>query len=208
MVYFQGMKNTSVIPLLDQWEKFIEENPQKDMYAFASWLLASKQDQNRENKLSESGEEIENAVQAAILITRLQRYLTMYVKPAIKTLGFTREHEYNFLYQVSKMNHPNKNDLSKENMVEFSTGRDIIRRLILKNLVSEKVDPEDKRAAQLHVTAKGRKILEKSFDLIAETFTDFLGGLSPKEQVQLITLLTKLNKYQALKNNREILSYL
>ncbi len=202
------MKNTSVIPLLDQWEKFIEENPQKDIYAFANWLLASKRDQNRESMPAESGEGVENAVQAAILITRLQRYLGMYVKPAIKALGFTREHEYNFLYQVSKMNNPNKNDLSKENMVEFSTGRDIIRRLILKNLVSEKVDPEDKRAARLQVTSKGRKILDRSFDMIAETFTDFLGGLSLKEQVQLVTLLTKLNKYQALKNNREILSYL
>jgi DNA-binding MarR family transcriptional regulator len=202
------MKNTSVIPLLDQWEKFIEENPQKDIYAFANWLLTSKQDQSSESRPSESGEGVENAVQAAILITRLQRYLGMYVKPAIKALGFTREHEYNFLYQVSKMNNPNKNDLSKENMVEFSTGRDIIRRLIVKNLVSEKVDPDDKRAARLHLTAKGRKILDKSFDMIAETFTDFLGGLSLKEQVQLVTLLTKLNKYQALKNNREILSYL
>ncbi len=202
------MKNTSVIPLLDQWEKFIEENPQKDIYAFANWLLASKQDQIRESGPPESGKGVENAVQAAILITRLQRYLGMYVKPAIKALGFTREHEYNFLYQVSKMNNPNKNDLSKENMVEFSTGRDIIRRLILKNLVSEKVNPDDKRAARLHLTAKGRKILDKSFDMIAETFTDFLGDLSLKEQVQLITLLNKLNKYQALKNNREILSYL
>ncbi|HEV3224169.1 MAG TPA: MarR family winged helix-turn-helix transcriptional regulator [Puia sp.] len=202
------MKNTSVIPLLDQWEKFIEENPQKDIYAFANWLLASKHDQIRENRAPESEGGIENAVQAAILITRLQRYLGMYVKPAIKALGFTREHEYNFLYQVSKMNNPNKNDLSKENMVEFSTGRDIIRRLILKNLVSEKVDPGDKRAAQLHLTAKGRKILDKSFNMIAETFTDFLGGLSAREQSQLIVLLNKLNKYQALKNNREILSYL
>ena len=202
------MKNTSVIPLLDQWEKFIEENPQKDIYAFANWLLAAKQDQNKENRSPESDEVVENAVQAAILITRLQRYLGMYVKPTIKALGFTREHEYNFLYQVSKMNNPNKNDLSKENMVEFSTGRDIIRRLIVKNLVSEKVDPDDKRAAQLHLTGKGKKILEKSFGMIAETFTDFLGGLTTKEQVQLIILLTKLNKYQALKNNREILSYL
>src|ERR1700688_4876846 len=145
------MKNTSVIPLLDQWEKFIEENPQKDIYAFANWLLASKQDQNKENRPPDSGEGVENAVQAAILITRLQHYLSMYVKPTIKTLGFTREHEYNFPYQVSKMNNPNKNDLSKENMVEFSTGRDIIRRLIVKNLVSEKVNPDDKRASQLHL---------------------------------------------------------
>jgi len=36
------MRNTSVIPLLDQWEKFIEENPRSDIYDFANWLLAGK----------------------------------------------------------------------------------------------------------------------------------------------------------------------
>ena len=202
------MKNTSVIPLLDKWEKFIDENPQKDMYAFANWLLATKQEQIRETRSSEGEEETANAVQVAVLITRLQRYLGMYVKPTVKALGLTREHEYNFLYQVSKMDKPNKNDLSKENMVEFSTGRDIIRRLIGKNLVIEKTDPDDKRAAQLHLTGKGKKTLKKSFGMISETFTDFLGGLNTKEQGQLIILLTKLNKHQAIKNNREILSYL
>jgi DNA-binding MarR family transcriptional regulator len=106
------------------------------------------------------------------------------------------------------MNKPNKNDLSKENMVEFSTGRDIIRRLIRKNLVMEKPDPEDKRAMLLVLTAKGRKILDRSFEMMASSFTDFLGDLSVREQVQLIAILTKLNHFQAIKNNRELLSYL
>jgi DNA-binding MarR family transcriptional regulator len=202
------MKNPSVIPLLSQWEIFTEENPKKDIYAFASWLLSGRQEQTREVNISEGRDHVANSVKVAILITRLRSYLSAYVKPTVKTLGFTKEHEYNFLYQVSKMDKPNKNNLSKENMVEFSTGRDIIRRLIIKNLITEKIDPDDKRASQLHLTAKGKKVLEKSFGMIAENFTDFLGDLTTGEQEQLIAILTKVNKYQALKNNREILSYL
>ncbi len=121
------MKNTSVIPLLDKWEKFIEENPRSDMYDFADWLSAEKRLGKKAGLVSENEKEVSNAVQSAILITRLRCYLGIYVKPAVKALGLTKEHEYNFLYQISKMNRPNKNDLSKENMVEFSTGRDIIR---------------------------------------------------------------------------------
>jgi DNA-binding MarR family transcriptional regulator len=202
------MKSTSVIPLLDQWEKFIEENPRSDMYDFANWLLAGKRFGEKTQPVSQNEKDISNAVQSAILITRLRGYLGMYVKPAVKALGLTKEHEYNFLYQISKMDRPNKNDLSKENMVEFSTGRDILRRLILKNLVTEKTDPDDKRATRLQLTPKGKKTLEKSFGMIAETFTDFLGDLTKKEQENFVYLLTKLNKYQAQKNNREILSYL
>lgn len=202
------MKNSSVIPLLNQWEIFIEENPKEDMYAFANWLLAGRQEQNKEAVNSDRGDNIGGSVQVAILITRLRSYLGMYVKPIVKTLGFTKEHEYNFLYQASRMNKPNKNDLSKENMVEFSTGRDIIRRLVAKKLITEKLDPDDKRASQLHLTTKGKNILKKSFEMISGNFTDFLGDLNIRERDQLVALLTKVNKYHALKNNREILSYL
>jgi MarR family transcriptional regulator, lower aerobic nicotinate degradation pathway regulator len=201
------MKNSSVIPLLEKWEAFLERNPGGDLNSFANWLLANGQAQQQKSGSPEQANR-GNAARAAILITRLQRYLGLYIRPVVKELGFTKEHEYNFLYQVSKMNKPNKNDLSKENMVEFSTGRDIIRRLIAKNLIQEKTDPEDKRATLLVITPKGKKMLEKSFDMLAGPFADFLGDLSGKEQQQLISLLTKLNKYQALKNNKEILAYL
>ena len=201
------MQKTSAIPLLENWEKFNRENPQKDMYDFAQWLLVSRREQQKDfPKPSLKNED--HAARVGVLITRLQKYLTLYVKPTVKQLGFTREHEYNFLYQVSKMTKPNKNDLSKENMVEFSTGRDIIRRLIRKKLIMEKSDPEDKRAMLLVLTAKGRKILDRSFELMSESFADFLGDLSAREQVQLIALLTKLNHFQAIKNNRELLAYL
>jgi MarR family transcriptional regulator, lower aerobic nicotinate degradation pathway regulator len=201
------MKNSSVIPLLEKWESFNDGYPGGDLFAFARWILAGRLEEKRKSG-PPGKQDMNNAATAAILITRLQRYLGLYIRPVAKELGFTKEHEYNFLYQVSKMNKPNKNDLSKENMVEFSTGRDIIRRLIEKNLVQEKRDPEDKRAAQLVITPKGKKILERSFEMLAEPLTDYLGDLSNKEQKQLIGLLNKLNKYHSLKNRREILAYL
>jgi len=201
------MKNSSAIPLLQKWEAFLERNPGGDLNSFANWLLVNGQEQQLKSGSPEQANR-GNAARAAILITRLQRYLGVYIRPVVKELGFTKEHEYNFLYQVSKMNKPNKNDLSKENMVEFSTGRDIIRRLITKNLVLEKTDPGDKRATLLVITPKGKKILERSFEMLAEPLADYLGDLSDKEQKQLIGLLSKLNKYQALKNKKEVLAYL
>ncbi len=201
------MKNNSVIPLLEKWEIFTRENPHKDIYAFARWLLAESKAEPVVPVVSLE-KNLENASRAAIQITRLQRYLALYIRPVVKGLGFTKEHEYNFLYQVGRMSRPNKNELSRENMVEFSTGRDIIRRLISRKLILENEDPEDKRASILLLTPKGRKILEKSYGQIAESFTDFLGDLSLKEQKQLIQLLSKINHYQALKNKKEILGYL
>ena len=178
------------------------------MYAFASWLLAGRQEdvQNKQGNVDE--DDRGHAARAAILITKLQKYLGLYIKPAITRLGFSREHEYNFLYQVFRMDKPTKNSLSKENMVEFSTGRDVIRRLIDRKLLMEKPDPEDKRAMLLTLTSLGKKTLEKSYEQISGSFTDFLGDLNSKEQTQLIALLDKMNRYQARKNNKDILSFL
>src|ERR1700748_2420629 len=193
------MKKSSVIPLLEKWEIFIHANPKKDIYAFANWLLAGRQE-DVETKQGHLGENDRgNAARAAILITKLQKYLGLYIKPAISRLGFNREHEYNFLYQVSRMVKPTKNSLSKENMVEFSTGRDVIRRLIDRKMLMEKPDPEDKRAMLLTLTSLGKKTLEKSYDQISGSFTDFMGDLNLKEQSQLISLLEKMNRYQAQK---------
>jgi DNA-binding MarR family transcriptional regulator len=202
------MKQSSVIPLVEKWEVFSSANPKKDMYAFASWLLANRKE-DVQNKVAYLDEEDRgNATRVAILITRLQKYLGLYIKPAISRLGFSREHEYNFLYQVSRMDKPTKNSLSKENMVEFSTGRDVIRRLIDRKLLMEKSDPDDKRAMLLTLTSLGKKTLEKSYEQISESFTDFLGDLNSKEQSQLISLLDKMSSYQAKKNKKDILSYL
>ncbi len=202
------MKKSSVIPLLEKWEAFSSENPQKDIYAFAGWLLASQQEDVQNKEKAANSDDRGNASKVAILITRLDKYLGIYVKPTINHLGFSRELEYNFLYQVSRMEKPTKNNLSKENMVEFSTGRDVIRRLIDRKLLMEKPDPSDKRAMLLTLTSLGKKTLEKSYELMSGSFTDYLGDLSMKEQSQMIALLTKMINYHTQKNNKAILSYL
>jgi DNA-binding MarR family transcriptional regulator len=203
-----SMKRPSVIPLLQKWEAFSSENPQKDIYAFAGWLLASQQEDVQNKVKAADSDDPGNASKVAILITRLHKYLGVYVKPAINQLGFSRELEYNFLYQVSRMEKPTKNNLSKENMVEFSTGRDVIRRLIDRKLLIEKPDPSDKRAILLMLTSLGKKTLEKSYELMSGSFTDYLGDLSLKEQAQIIALLNKMINYHTQKNNKAILSYL
>ena len=202
------MKKPSVIPLLEKWEAFSSENPQKDIYAFAGWLLAAQQEDVQNKDKATNSDDRGNASKVAILITRLHKYLGIYVKPAINHLGFSRELEYNFLYQVSRMEKPTKNNLSKENMVEFSTGRDVIRRLIDRKLLMEKPDPSDKRAMLLTLTSLGKKTLEKSYELMSGSFTDYLGDMSMKEQSQMVALLTKMINYHTQKNNKAILSYL
>jgi DNA-binding MarR family transcriptional regulator len=189
----------SVLPLIEKWENFQQEKSRGGMYEFASWLLASKK------KASPS---MQASGTIGILLTRLQKHLGAIVKPEIQKLGFTKEHEYSFLYQISRMNKPNKNQLARENMLELSTGRDIVNRLLQKGLVTESPDPEDGRAMIIRLTAKGTAILKKSVKLLAHPFVDFAGDLSDKEQADLIRLLTKMEEYHDQKRGGKFLSSL
>ncbi len=209
MLYFWEMeKEVSVVPLIAKWEAFYRLHKGKDIYDFASWLLSEKHEQREASEKSIKKETRGNHTETAILITKLQRYLGICVSPHVKRLGFTKEHEYNFLYQISRMDKPSKNDLSKENMIELSTGRDIIKRLKMKELVEEKENPNDRRAMQVSLTAKGKKLLWKSFEIMAGSFKDFLGDLTEKEQGELIRILKKINNYHAVKNRKAVLTYL
>jgi DNA-binding MarR family transcriptional regulator len=189
----------SVIPFIEQWEKFKRQKPNGDLEDFARWILASKPNEKKPDQTSKKAS-AGHPERVAMLITRLHKFLGLTVKPTIKELGFTKEHEYNFLYQIWKLGETNKNDLSKENAVEFSTGRDIIKRLAARRLVSEKQNPGDKRASLVKLTPKGIKILEKSFEKLVEPFSDFLGNLQTREQIQLIAILSRLNDYHENKN--------
>jgi DNA-binding MarR family transcriptional regulator len=202
------MNKNSIIPLVEKWEAYSSKNPGKDIYSFATWLLICRQEADQIKNKVPQADNLENASKVGMLITKLQKYLGLYIKPAISRLGFNKQYEYNFLHQISKMDKPTKNILSKENMVEFSTGRDVIRRLISRKLVTEEPDSADRRAMLLTLTPLGKKTLDKSYEMISETFTDFLGGLNLKEQSQLILLLTKMNDYQAQKNNYNVLFHI
>lgn len=191
----------SVVPLIEQWEKFKKQKPNGNLEDFAQWILAPKTNGKKPNPSLKKAA-VGNPERVAVLITRLQKHLAQAVRPTIKELGFTKEHEYNFLYQIWKLGEANKNELSKENGVEFSTGRDIIKRLVVRKLVSEKQDPGDKRASLVKLTPKGLKILRKSFQKLVDPFSDYLGDLKDGEQNQLINILSRLSRYHENKNSR------
>jgi DNA-binding MarR family transcriptional regulator len=206
-LYLAMKDHVSLVPLIEKWEEFSQLKMGASIDDFAIWLLSEKEARIKLAQNQNPDKRGKNT-ETAILITRLQRYLGMSIVPGLKKLGFAKEHEYNFLYQISRMDRPNKKDLSKENMTEFSTGRDVIRRLLNRRLIVEKADPRDGRARLLSLTVKGKKLLMKSFDVLAISFDDFLGDLSSSEQDELIRLIIKLNRYHAVKNGKAILPYL
>jgi MarR family transcriptional regulator, transcriptional regulator for hemolysin len=65
--------------------------------------------------------------------------------------------------------------------------------MIGKGLVTKRINPKKKREHLLALTAQGESYLHKCWHLLDGKFDDIIVSLSPKEQIQLISLLDRLS---------------
>ena len=67
----------------------------------------------------------------------------------------------------------------------------VVERLVEKGFVARAVSRKDRRARELRVTDKGRRMLEKIAPAVAETQRILLSGLNDKEAAQFLKLFAK-----------------
>lgn len=67
-----------------------------------------------------------------------------------------------------------------------------IDRLAEKRLVERRDDPDDRRARMVHLTPRGRKLIERAFERHAAAMERATSGLSQTERAQAVRLLKKL----------------
>lgn len=76
----------------------------------------------------------------------------------------------------------------------------LLDRLAAKDLIIRRVCPDDKRAANIHITKKGLELLDKIDGLISET--DNIISLSAEEAAKLNTLLDKSRYERSISERR------
>ena len=83
------------------------------------------------------------------------------------------------------------------NKVDLTSGSATaaIDRLEKKKLVYRADDPDDRRARIVHLTPRGKNLIEKAFGKHTTDIELAMSGLNPKEKVEAIGLLKKLGKY-------------
>ena len=75
--------------------------------------------------------------------------------------------------------------------IDRSTMVSLIDQLENAGLAKRRPSATDRRAREIVITAKGRRLLERARGMISETEEDVLGGLTTKERDELIRLLRR-----------------
>jgi DNA-binding MarR family transcriptional regulator len=76
--------------------------------------------------------------------------------------------------------------------MDKATTQGVIRRLKSRNLVSARADPGDARRTQLRLTGEGERLVRHLMTLGPRVTTETLKPLTPEEQHQLVTLLSRI----------------
>ncbi len=70
----------------------------------------------------------------------------------------------------------------------------LMDRMVEQDLVERRADPQDRRAYMLHLTPKGKQLIEKVLPTHGQVIVAQIEKLAPEKQKQLLDLLSELDR--------------
>ena len=130
-----------------------------------------------------------------ILLVLMYRYAKGYVKKALAGRIIQTADEFSFLITLMTFESLTKTELITKQIIEKTSGTEIIKRLLNQELISEFADPYDKRSVRVAITPKGRMEIASLLPEMGVVSHIVSGNLTPTEINTLAYLLKKLDFY-------------
>jgi DNA-binding MarR family transcriptional regulator len=131
----------------------------------------------------------------SILIVLMNRYAKWYIKKVLKDSHLTTPDEFSFLITLMTYGSLSKSELITKQVMEKTSGSEIIHRLINKGLVVESADKHDKRSVRVSISKLGREEILRLLPQMGKVTKIVAGNLSPEEINTLSYLLKKLDYF-------------
>lgn len=125
----------------------------------------------------------------------LFRYIKFYSKIAFADLPIKTLDEFSILATTLQNGSITKTDLIKKNILEKSSGIEIIKRLLKAGYLVQTDNPEDQRSQLISLSEAGRNVLFSTFGKMETLGIIASGELNKIEKEQLIILLKKLDNF-------------
>lgn len=188
----------SVLELVHQ---FIQQNENKALYnndlqGFIHWINDCHKNPSESENPWWVGKELGRSSESIIntLLIRIGRFAKMYSR-SIGNSVFSSQDDFIYLISLRTRGAMSKMELIGHNVSEKSSGILIINRLIHNGWVEQTKSQEDKRKKYIQITEKGISVLEEHMQEIRKVSKLVVGNLTRSEQMLLITILSKLDKF-------------
>lgn len=198
-------KINSYIPIIEAWETFKNSHPKKDLLEFGYWLIDT---QNIQKTVSREKSELDNYFndntlkydysfqnsEAAFLIWRLSKFIRFYVKPVIIENGLSSQDDFAILAHIDYLKTCSKKEAIEANIIDSTTGIEIIKRLVKQGLITEKENTNDKRQKLISLTKEGKKVLKNIYTGFSG-IQDVLVNMADQEREFLVKILKSLDEF-------------
>lgn len=131
----------------------------------------------------------------SVLITLLYKYAKNYIRKAMQDSILQTPDEFGFLIVLITFPSLTKMELIQKNVMEKTSGMEVIRRLINYELVEQFDDEEDKRSQRVKITEKGKSVVYSMLPEMQKLGEIVSGNLDETEKLTLLYLLKKLDHF-------------
>ncbi|MCH5715134.1 MarR family winged helix-turn-helix transcriptional regulator [Niabella hibiscisoli] len=125
----------------------------------------------------------------------LYRYIKFYAKTALAGTTINTIEEFGMLATAMQQHAISKTELIRKNVIEKSSGIEIVKRLIKAGYMTQSDNPDDHRSQLMTITPNGRQALFSAFQKMDVLGIIAAGNLADAEKYQLANLLKKLDQF-------------
>ena len=176
-----------LIEELDKFEHSLSENETPDMNDFIAFLCNTK---NIEQRYS-------SEVEIAQHVSLLHRYSKFYMKKVLKNSAMKTMEEYTYLIPLLHRESLSKTELNSMNVMEKTSGNEIIKRLLKKNLIRQQRNQLDRRSMSVFITDKGRNEILKLYPNLQKSATLLSTNLSTSQKTILANSMREMSHFHS-----------
>lgn len=175
---------------LEQFEQEMGERPIRD---FALWIYEKYWDEPFQLPPNEDQPFLATYDgELAAGISTLYLHARHYVRKALEGSLLNGLTDFGFLANLLEHDNLTKSELIDLQVLEFSSGMEVIRRLIRRGLAEDYPSPKDKRSRLVKITDKGKQELEKVWANMGKVGQIIGGNLTEEEKPKAVAGIRKL----------------
>ncbi len=130
-----------------------------------------------------------------IMIRRIGKFHIAYSNKALEGTGLDQMEEFGILVTIYNQKNPIKSEAIFNNIMELSSGTNMLNRMKKRGLVDEYNDEEDKRVKRLKLTAKGEQTLLKAKEHVLKVAHMMVHTLTDEDKELCMQLLGPINDF-------------
>ncbi len=184
------IKMNKTVQIVNEWAAYEAQYPDADLEDFCRHYLTLRRSEREAAPFD--GRAMPPTPRSILLklLGRIVSVMAVYSKKAMRGVSISHPDAFPLLNSAWQLGEASKTDIIQENIIEFSTGIDMLNRLHRDGLISERADPNDRRSKLVRITPEGKDVLFEIFGRF-HSIGDLMLHDLPEEDIQLCIQLLK-----------------